>query len=229
MQTLASLPFFKDIGDLDFAKFDRRCNWRRCEEGETVVDFEDLTSDVYFLLVGEVRVLIRTISGREVILAELQGGQFFGELAAIDVVKRSANVSALTRSELCIMPGTVFRELIFASRIACEQVLRQLCGRVREMNARLTEHSIFDLKHRLYSELMRLSHPRSGHAGMRIISPPPFHHVLSARIGCRREQVTRELSHMAQEGLVEKSRGGLIVKQPKIIQERLDEAMSEDG
>ena len=85
------------------------------------------------------------------------------------------------------------------------------------------------LKHRLYSELLRLSHDRSDHPGEKIISPPPFHHVLSARIGCRREQVTRELSVMAHSGLVEKSRGGLILKKPKVLKERLEEAMSEDG
>ena len=144
MQSIAKIPFFRDIQDIDFLKFDRRVTWKRCDEGETIVDFEDPTSDVYFLLSGEMRVLIRTMSGREIILAELRGGEFFGELSAIDGVHRSANVTALNKSEMCIMPGTVFRELVFTSKVACHQVMRQLTGRIREMNARLTEHSIFD-------------------------------------------------------------------------------------
>ena len=229
MHSIVRIPFFKEVRDIDFVKFDRRVTWKRCDVGETIVDFEDPTSDVYFLLTGEMRVLIRTISGREIILAELRSGEFFGELSAIDGVHRSANVTSLTKSEMCIMPGPVFREMIFSSTVACHQVLRQLTGRVREMNARLTEHSIFDLKHRLYSELLRLSHDRHDHPGEKVISPPPFHHVLSARIGCRREQVTRELSILAHDHLIEKSRGGLIIKKPKILKERLDEAMSEDG
>ena len=40
MQTLARVPFFKD-SELDFEKFDRRCAWKRYDEGEIVVDFED--------------------------------------------------------------------------------------------------------------------------------------------------------------------------------------------
>jgi CRP/FNR family transcriptional regulator, cyclic AMP receptor protein len=224
MQTLARIPFFKDAGDLDFARFDRRCTWRRYEENEIIVDFEDTSSDVYFILTGEARVLIRTASGKEIILAEMKAGQFFGELSAIDNVSRSANVTALTRSELCIMPATVFRELIFESQVVCDKVLRLLTSRIRESNARLTEHSIFDIKHRLYAELLRLSHPRSGHDGQKIVSPPPFHHVLAARIGCRREQVTRELSALSQEGLVEKSRGGLVIVKPTVLQSRLDNA-----
>jgi CRP/FNR family cyclic AMP-dependent transcriptional regulator len=228
MQTLAQVPFFKDVTDLNFERFDRRCNWRRFDEGEVIIDYEDETSDVYFIIAGEVRILIRTQAGREVILAEMRAGQFFGELSAIDGTKRSANVTALTRSELCIMPANVFREVIFASATTGDRLLRLLTGRVRELNARLTEHSVFDLKHRLYSELLRMAGPRPGKPGQRSVTPPPFHHVLAARIGCRREQVTRELSAMAQEGLLEKTRGALVLVKPQVLEARLDEALRED-
>jgi hypothetical protein len=41
--------------------------------------------------------------------------------------------------------------------------------------------------------------------------------------------VTRELSAMAEEGLIEKTRGALILLQPKVLETRLDEAMRESG
>jgi CRP/FNR family cyclic AMP-dependent transcriptional regulator len=226
---LSRIPFFKDSTDVDLSRFDRRCTWKKFEEGEVVVDYEDETADVYFIISGEVRILIRTAAGKEVILAEMKTGQFFGELAAIDNVPRSANVTALTRAELCIMPSNVFLDIIFASKAACEKVLRLLTARVREGNARLTEHSVYDLKHRLYSELLRLSSPRTGHDGQRTVSPPPFHHVLAARIGCRREQVTRELSSLTADNIIEKTRGALVIRKPKVLEERLAEAMRNDG
>ena len=225
MHTLAHVPFFKDTADLDFSRFDRRCTWRHYKAEEIVVDYEDESSDVYFIISGEVRVLIRTAAGKEIILGEIKAGQFFGEMAAIDGAKRSANVTALTNSEVCIMPTNVFREMIFSSQTICERVLRLLTGRVRELNARLTEHSIFDLKHRLYSELLRMARPRQGRPDQRTVTPPPLHHVLAARIGCRREQVTRELSAMADEGLIEKTRGALVLLRPEALETRLDEAM----
>jgi CRP/FNR family cyclic AMP-dependent transcriptional regulator len=229
MQTLAHVPFFKDVADLEWERYDRRCIWRRFVEGETIVDYEDDSSDVYFIIAGEVRVLIRTQAGKEIILAEMRAGQFFGELAAIDGAKRSANVTALTNAEVCIMPASVFREVISASKTCCDRLLKMLTGRIRELNARLAEHSIFDLKHRLYSELLRLAGPRPGKPAERTVTPPPYHHVLAARIGCRREQVTRELSAMAQEGLVEKTRGALVLLRPQILEDRLAEALREEG
>ncbi len=52
MQTLAQIQFFKGISDLEFARFDRRCAWKRYEDGEVIVDFEDHSNDVYFIISG---------------------------------------------------------------------------------------------------------------------------------------------------------------------------------
>ena len=227
MARLAGIPLLKDAG-VDLSRFEARSHWRRFEPDEILVDFDDLSTDIYFLLSGEVRVLIRTQSGKEVILGEMRGGQLFGELAAIDGVKRSANVTALTRGEVGIMPSAVFRELVFASQPVADRHLRLLAGRVRELNARLMEQAVLDLRHRLYSELLRMSAPRAGHGNERVVTPPPFHHVLAARIGCRREQVTREFTTMAGEGLVERTRGALVIKRPDVFEARVAEAFRED-
>src|SRR3712207_2944015 len=144
----------------------------------------------------------------------MRAGQSLGEVAASDGGKRSANVTALTRGEVCIMPAQVCRELVFSAPPVADRLLCLLAGRLRQLNSRLMEQAVLDLRHRLYSELLRLSVPR-GHDGKeRVITPPPFHHVLAARIGCRREQITREFTAMAQEGLAERTRGALVLKRP---------------
>jgi CRP/FNR family transcriptional regulator, cyclic AMP receptor protein len=227
MQSLARIPFFRDAPDLEFDRFDRRVNWRRFEENEIIVDYEDDSTDIYFIISGDVRILVRTAAGKEIILAEMRAGQYFGELAAIDGTKRSANVSALTRCEMCIVPAAVFHEILKASPASALRLMILLVSRIRELNARLMEHSVLDLRHRLYAELLRLSAQRSGHQNERIVSPPPYHHVLANRIGCRREQVTRELSSLSTEALIEKTRGGIVLKKPDVLQHRINLALNE--
>jgi DNA-binding transcriptional regulator YhcF (GntR family) len=61
------------------------------------------------------------------------------------------------------------------------------------------------------------------------VTPPPYHHILAARIGCRREQVTRELSTMTAEGMIEKTRGALVILKPQVLQTRLENALREDA
>jgi CRP/FNR family transcriptional regulator, cyclic AMP receptor protein len=228
MARIDQVAFLKDAG-IDLSGFETRCRWRRFDTDEILVDFDDVSTDVYFLVSGDVRILIRTQAGKEVILGEMRGGQMFGELAAIDGVSRSANVTALTRGEVCVMPASVFREVVFAAPAVADRLLRLLTKRVRELNARLMEHAVLDLRHRLYSELLRLSVPRGAAGNERVVTPPPYHHVLAARIGCRREQVTREFTAMTQEGLIDRTRGALVIKRPDVFESRIAEAMREDA
>ena len=178
--SLTQIPLFKPVDEATLRSFEGRVNWAKFEESELVIDYDDNSSDVYFIVSGQVRVLYRTITGKEVILGEMGAGQFFGELSAIDGVGRSANVTALNRSQMCIMSGPVFMELVTHTPMVCKQILTILASRIRFLNTRLAEHSFLQTKHRLYAELIRLSQPRTGHSGQRVVSPPPFHHDLAA-------------------------------------------------
>ncbi|QRM27960.1 Crp/Fnr family transcriptional regulator [Microvirga sp. VF16] len=227
MARLAGIKLFKGL-DIDLERFESRANWRRFDPEEVLVDFDEPSTDVYFLLSGEVRVLMRTASGKEVILYEMKPGDLFGELAALDGVPRSANVTALTRGEACVMPASVFKELLFSHQPVAERLFCLMASRIRELNARFMEQTVLDLRHRLYSELLRLSTPRQDRSGERVITPPPFHHIVAARIGCRREQITREFTMLTQEGLIERTRGALILRQPDVLKARVAEALQTD-
>jgi CRP-like cAMP-binding protein len=227
MARLAGIKLFKGL-DIDLERFEARANWRRFDPEEVLVDFDEPSTDVYFLLSGEVRVLMRTASGKEVILYEMRPGDLFGELAALDGVPRSANVTALTRGEACVMPASVFKELLFSHQSVAERLFCLMASRIRELNARFMEQTVLDLRHRLYSELLRLSTPRQDRSGERVITPPPFHHIVAARIGCRREQITREFTMLTQEGLIERTRGALILRQPDVLKARVAEALQTD-
>ena len=215
------IPFFEELPHEKAELYARQCARRRYVEGELVVDFDDGSSDVYFVVHGEVRVLIRSAAGREMILGELGPGAYFGEMAAIDGLKRSANVTALTNAELCVVPATAFLDVVLTEPQICRRLLRSLTLRIRELDMRLVELSMLDLRHRLYSELLRLSSPRQGDHTQYIVSPPPRQQDLAARIGCRREQVSRELSAMIDEGLAERTRGGLVLIRPEILRDRV--------
>lgn len=229
MQSLAQIAFFKGVADLDPARFERRCVWKKIDEGQAVVGFDDATSDVYFLVSGDVRIEVRTAGGKELILADLSEGDLFGDLSAIDGEPRSASVTALTNVVICIVGAALFREMLAASPTLSGKMMQRLSRRIRELNVRLLEHTALDIRHNLYAELLRLSAPRAQSAPARVVSPPPYHHVLAARLGCRREQVTRELIAMERDGLLVKTRGALILPDPEAIRSRISQKMQAAG
>jgi GH35 family endo-1,4-beta-xylanase len=53
-----------------------------------------------------------------------------------------------------------------------------------------------------------------GKDSQRIVSPPPLQRELADRISTQREVVTRELAALARKGIVEKTRGGLVIADP---------------
>jgi len=221
MQTLTEIPLFKDMEPALAERYARSCFWKDYDEFELVIDVEDETTDVRFLLSGSVRILHRIAVGKEVILGEMGAGDFFGEIAAIDSEYRSANATTLTRTRICIMPQKIFMEILEKDHGVNCKVLKVLTQRIRFLNLRLAEHSFLQAKHRLYSELLRLSKQRPGHEGQRSISPPPIQRELADRIGSRREVVSRELNTLERDGIIQKTRGAIIILKVSELQNRV--------
>ena len=89
-ETLARVPMFRSLKGPEVEGLNKRCTWRRVSSKEWVIDYQDQGIDVFFVVTGSVRVLIYSKSGREVILADIEQGGFFGELAPLDGQSRSA-------------------------------------------------------------------------------------------------------------------------------------------
>jgi CRP-like cAMP-binding protein len=204
--SLTDLPFFRGAAPAALERLAAAARWRVVEPGQVVVDEDEPSTDIFFVAAGAVRVQLRAASGREVLLNEFGAGEFFGELSAIDGMPRAANVTAVARSRLCIIPAQAFLDFVFATPAACHALLRTLAAKLRLQTERTLEREALPVRLRLFSELLRLSRPRAGAPGERVVSPPPPHHELAARIGARREVVSRELSDMTREGWLSRDR-----------------------
>lgn len=208
-ETLARIELFRSLAPNEITRLDTRCIWRRAHAKEWIIDYQDESTDVFFLISGVARVMIRSISGRETILADVNAGAYFGELAAIDGQARSASILAVTDVTIAKMTAPVFLETVTSHPDVCLQLLRMVASQVRTLATRVNEFTTLTIRERLIMELLR--HSRSNRADQReaIVSPPPVHADLAGRISTRRESVTKELSAMEREGLVRRGRGAL--------------------
>lgn len=225
MGSFAGIPLLEGLPEDVAEKTAPRCRWRTFEAHELIVDYGDDSNDVLFIISGQVRVLMSSAYGRHVILNHLDKGDFFGEMSAIDGRSRSASVIALFNSEVCVMPGEVFMEIATTVPAIARRTLEKLTERVRMINERLAEQAFLTARQRLCAELLRQSRARSGHPGQRIVSPPPIQEDLASLISSRREVVSRELSALARDGVLERSRGGLILTDVDELSRRVEEAM----
>lgn len=213
---LSHIPLLAGVPTDVFAGFAEHARWIDAGPHEMVLDFDDTTTDVFFVVQGSVRVLVRTADGeRTQILGDFAAGDMVGEMSAIDDAPRSARVEALVRTRLCAVPAPAFLDLAFASRTVGVRLLRLLTARIRGQNRRLLEHAALPIRLRLAAELLRLGRPRPD--GTRSVSPPPTQEELAARIGARRETVSREMAVLARTGLLRRTRAAFVLQDPAAL------------
>ena len=196
------------------------------EPDQTIIDFEDATTDVYLIMQGHVRVMIQTANGeRTQILGDFAAGDLVGEMSAIDSVARSARIEALVRTQVCVIPARPFIEAIFESREVGLRLMQLLTSRIRQQNRRLLEHTALSIRLRLAAELLRLSRPKPN--GTRVLNPMPTQEELASRIGARRETVSRELSAMAEAGELQRTRVSLVLLAPDALKAAVDAGLEQ--
>ncbi len=226
-ETLAKHPFLAEVAPETVAALAARARLIEAEAGQLLVATEDPSTDVFLVLSGRVRICLRTASGREVILADVAEGGLIGEVAAVDGRPRSAFLAALSRAVLAVLPADAFLNLVETTPAVCRRLLGIFAARLRAVTERLMEHDTLPARHRLHAELLRLARLRAGGAPGLAIRPPPTGTELAARIGTRREAVSRELADLARQGLVETRRGALVLRDPEALRAAVAAALSE--
>ena len=105
---------------------------------EVVFREDDPGCEMFYVLSGRVR-LERTDGRIKKTLAEMGPGQYFGEMAALIDVRRTATASALEDSHLAVIDNRTFQNLIGESREAALAMLREFATRLKNSNATLEE------------------------------------------------------------------------------------------
>lgn len=225
LSTLRGTAIFASLTVAEENELLSRCLTRNLCAGETLVDFEDRSNDVFVVQSGEIRAVLRFTVGKEAILGTFRRGDLLGELSAIDGLARSASLMAVSDTTVTIIPYAVFHDVLLARREVCLALMQVLSRRIRSMNERVAELSFLDTKHRLYNALLRLSRVRADGGRERIISPPLVHAELAEHIGSSRETVSREMSRLIREQVIERTSRAIILKNPVELSRRISRAL----
>lgn len=202
-----------------------QCTTRRYAKGDQIVREMEQNNNMYFIDRGAVQVTLFSQDGREVSFATLEQGQNFGEISVIDGKPRSANVIALTETDMIIMPPKVFQQILHTHPAIAVKLLEQLSAMIRRLCERIFEYSTSDVKHRIYAELLRLGKHNIDLDGIVRISNPPTHAQLASRVSCHREAVSRELKSLEKEGILARKDRKLLILKIQILQAMVEQVM----
>ncbi|WP_319024817.1 Crp/Fnr family transcriptional regulator [Nisaea sediminum] len=223
-RSLAASTLLQGLPPEKIADLDKRCRWRNFEADQVIINLDDESTDVYFIIWGDVRVTVFSETGKTVIIQDLKTGHHFGEFSAIDGGRRSASIVALSRTVVAVLPAEAFRDLLMEFPELSQTVMRRMVGSLRNLVERVVEFSTLGVRNRIHAELLRLARAGRIVENTGRISPPPTHAEIAARISTHREAVTRELKALERSDLLERTRGAYVVKDLAELKRMVDDA-----
>jgi CRP/FNR family transcriptional regulator, cyclic AMP receptor protein len=189
----------------------QQCRWRRVLAQQRVISREARDQDVYLIVSGRVRITSFSASGRQVTYRDMPAGEWFGDFAAIDGMPRSADVVALEDCVVAAMSPAVFRKLLHEHPTACDRILQRLVSSVRDLTERIFDLSTLGVQNRVHAELLRLGKQTGVKGNVARIHPAPKHAEIASQVSTYREQVTREISAMVKQGLIQRAGRALVI------------------
>jgi CRP-like cAMP-binding protein len=176
---------------------------------EEVIFVGDRRDDVFFICDGSVRILAKTDDGRSIVLADVEAGNMFGELAAIDGLPRSGAAIALTRASLLSLPPDIFNALIGIDGDFAARLIRHMSSVIRTVDRRITTLTLLTPRQRVYRELLRRAAADSN--GVWQIQPVPPHRDISGWTGTAEEEVAAAIGDLLTRGLLRYTPDSLII------------------
>src|SRR4026208_2192258 len=107
---LRTVPLFAGFPDEQLRLLVSAVNRRNVPRGTIVIVEGDPTDSLYIIISGRLKVMMSDAEGKEVILAMLGPGGFFGELGLIDDSPRSATAMAVEPCELITLAKKDFKK-----------------------------------------------------------------------------------------------------------------------
>jgi len=181
-----------------------QCHKKRYPARTTIIHAGEESDTLYYLMKGSVSVTIEDDEGREMIMAYLNEGDFFGEMGLFDDDNspRTACVRAKTPCEVAEISYSRFRELAASDSELVFRIFRQMAERLTRTTRKAGDLAFLDVTGRVAGTLLDLckqpdamTHPD----GMQI---KITRQEIGRIVGCSREMAGRVLKSLEEQGLI---------------------------
>lgn len=168
---------------------------------------------MFLLAQGRVRICWTTPDGKQAILAFVEPGELFGELALVQRGEREERAETATDSTVVLLPGDELRRLMESSADVSLGVTKLIGLRRKRVERRLRSLLFRSNRDRLADLLLELveQYGRNTHEGV-LLDIKLSHQELASIIGATRETVTTLLGEMQLDGLLKVSRQKIVVR-----------------
>jgi len=211
IELLSRVSIFSVLANEELDVVAAKCQWSDYSKDQMVLDEDDSSTDIFFVIDGSVSAKGYSLNGKEVTYTFIRNGEMFGEFAAIDNQARSASIHALENAVIARMSSGDFKSVLHTYPSVGVCFAEHLVQKLRYLTQRIFEFSTMSVSYRLQAELLRYCLDSGIEGNTARIEPAPTHYEIAARISTHREAVSRQLSMLEASGIVAASRKSIIV------------------
>lgn len=139
LEALRSVPLFGSLDDEATSKLRSLLMVRDFKSGSPLFRLGEQGDAMYLIEWGRVRISVTDADGREVTLAELAGGDFFGEMAILDGQARSADASVIDDTRLAVLSRQNFLSFVRGNPDVALKMLSAITHRLRRTDELLRQ------------------------------------------------------------------------------------------
>ena len=200
---LLNVPIFSNLDEKQISFIATKMRNKKYSKSDIIL-MEDEVGDTFFIIIeGSVKVTRDSEDGREVILAVLSSGNFFGEISLLDGKTRSANAIALEKTSLMILKRNDFLQLLKEIPQISISLLSELAKRIRKTDEQVENLAFSDAEKRIGISILSISE-QLGVVKNGLVKIPklPFHQDIANMAGTSRETVSRMLKLLETKKLI---------------------------
>ena len=197
---LRSVPLFAMLSQAQLTALSSTMARKSALKNRTVLKIGDLTDSLYIIIAGRCKVQMSDNEGKEVILAVLGPGDFFGEMGLLDDAPRAASVVTIESCEFLTIAKDAFNALLKDNFEMAMVIMRGLVKRLREADRKIESLALLDVYGRVARVLIEYSEEING---QKIVKNKLPRQDIAKMIGASREMVSRVMKGLEVGGYIE--------------------------
>lgn len=202
---LSRFTIFRDLNDFELTKITDIAIVREWKKHSHVFLQGDPLENVYFIYDGKIKIYKSDISGKEQIVNIMKKGDMFPHVGFFRKGEYPAYAEVLEQSTLIAIPITKFDSVLIENPELCIKVFKVLGEKIVDLQNRLEEQILNNTYEQIVKLLIRLAntHGKPQEDGTILLKSEFTNKDLANMIGTTRETISRTLTKMKKDELIE--------------------------
>ncbi|AYO32095.1 MAG: family transcriptional regulator, cyclic receptor protein [Thermoanaerobacteraceae bacterium] len=216
LDILKKIPIFSGLSNEELGKIKELVQAARYRKGVVIFQEGDPGEAVYFIKSGKIKIYKSDEEGREYILHIFQEGDVFAEAVLLGGGSYPASAEAVEDSVVGFIKNCDLEKLISQNLQISLKIIKVMAGRLREAQEQIKNLAFRDTYDRTACLLHKICLDYGHRTTNGIEVDLPFtRQEMAALVGTSRETVTRVLSDMKKNGIIDMDRQKIIVLNEK--------------